>query len=55
VGAKAASLTIMCGGDEGTFERVKPLLDKMGKNVTLVGAAMATARCARWPTRSSWR
>ena len=37
VGAKAASLTIMCGGDEGTFERVKPLLDKMGKNVTLVG------------------
>ena len=39
VGAKAASLTIMCGGDEGTFERVKPLLDKMGKNVTLVGGA----------------
>ena len=37
VGAKAASLTIMCGGDEGTFERVKPLLDRMGKNVTLVG------------------
>ena len=39
VGAKAASLTIMCGGDEGTFERVKPLLDRMGKNVTLVGGA----------------
>ena len=39
VGAKAASLTIMCGGDEGTFGRVKPLLDKMGKNVTLVGGA----------------
>ena len=37
IGAKAASLTIMCGGDEATFERVKPLLDKMGKNVTLVG------------------
>ena len=37
VGAKAASLTIMCGGDEADFERVKPLLDKMGKNVTLVG------------------
>jgi 2-hydroxy-3-oxopropionate reductase len=37
VGAKAASLTIMCGGEEATFERVKPLLDKMGKNVTLVG------------------
>ena len=39
VGAKAASLTIMCGGDEGTFGRVRPLLEKMGKNVTLVGAA----------------
>ena len=37
VGAKAASLTIMCGGDEGSFERVKPLLERMGKNVTLVG------------------
>ena len=37
VGAKAASLTIMCGGDEDVFERVRPLLEKMGKNITLVG------------------
>jgi len=37
VGAKAASLTIMCGGDEGTFGTVRPLLEKMGKNITLVG------------------
>jgi 2-hydroxy-3-oxopropionate reductase len=37
VGAKAASLTIMCGGDEAVFERVRPLLEKMGKNITLVG------------------
>lgn len=37
VGAKAASLTIMCGGDEATFEAVRPLLEKMGKNVTRVG------------------
>jgi 2-hydroxy-3-oxopropionate reductase len=37
VGAKAASLTIMCGGEEAVFERVKPLLEKMGKNITLVG------------------
>jgi 2-hydroxy-3-oxopropionate reductase len=29
----------MCGGDEGTFGRVRPLLEKMGKNVTLVGGA----------------
>jgi len=37
VGAKAASLTIMCGGDAAVFERVKPLFEKMGKNITLVG------------------
>jgi 2-hydroxy-3-oxopropionate reductase len=37
VGAKAASLTIMCGGDEAVFARVRPLLEKMGKNITLVG------------------
>lgn len=37
VGAKAASLTIMVGGEPATFERVKPLFDLMGKNVTLVG------------------
>jgi 2-hydroxy-3-oxopropionate reductase len=38
VGAKAASLTIMCGGDPAVFEAVRPLLEKMGKNITLVGA-----------------
>jgi 2-hydroxy-3-oxopropionate reductase len=37
VGAKAASLTIMCGGDDAVFEKVRPLLEKMGKNITLVG------------------
>jgi 2-hydroxy-3-oxopropionate reductase len=37
VGAKAASLTIMCGADEAVFERVKPLFETMGKNITLVG------------------
>ncbi len=37
VGAKAASLTIMCGGDAAVFERVRPLLETMGKNITLVG------------------
>jgi 2-hydroxy-3-oxopropionate reductase len=37
VGAKAASLTIMCGGDPAVFERVRPLLEKLGKNITLVG------------------
>jgi 2-hydroxy-3-oxopropionate reductase len=37
VGAKAASLTIMVGGSEATFNTVKPLFDLMGKNITLVG------------------
>jgi 2-hydroxy-3-oxopropionate reductase len=38
VGAKAASLTIMVGGPEAAFERAKPLFEKMGKNITLVGS-----------------
>ena len=37
VGAKAASLTIMVGGPEGSFDKIRPLLEKMGKNITLVG------------------
>ncbi|MEO5669119.1 MAG: 2-hydroxy-3-oxopropionate reductase [Ramlibacter sp.] len=37
VGAKAASLTIMVGGPDAVFERIKPLLERMGKNITLVG------------------
>jgi 2-hydroxy-3-oxopropionate reductase len=37
VGAKAASLTIMVGGSEAAFAKVKPLFEKMGKNITLVG------------------
>ena len=37
VGAKAASLTIMVGGPADVYEKVKPLFDKMGKNITLVG------------------
>ena len=37
VGAKAASLTIMVGADAAAFERIKPLFELMGKNITLVG------------------
>ncbi len=37
VGAKAASLTIMCGAEQAVFDRVLPLLQLMGKNITLVG------------------
>src|SRR5690349_6265517 len=38
VGAQAASLTIMVGGPERAFNTMKPVFDKMGKNVTHVGA-----------------
>jgi 2-hydroxy-3-oxopropionate reductase len=37
VGAKNAALTIMCGGNQASFDKVKPLFDLMGKNITLVG------------------
>ncbi len=37
VGAKAGSLTIMCGGTESAFGRVLPLLQLMGQNITRVG------------------
>ena len=37
VGAKAATLTIMVGGTEATFNKVLPLLQLMGKNITHVG------------------
>jgi 2-hydroxy-3-oxopropionate reductase len=38
LGAKGATLTIMVGGSEATFARVKPVFELMGKNITLVGA-----------------
>ena len=37
VGAKAATLTIMVGGGEATFDKVRPIFELMGKNITLVG------------------
>jgi len=39
VGAKNATLSIMCGGKPEVFERVKPVLELMGKNITLVGGS----------------
>jgi 2-hydroxy-3-oxopropionate reductase len=39
VGARAASLTIMVGGPESAFGKVKPLFELMGKNITLVGGS----------------
>src|SRR6516162_1197574 len=37
IGAKQGTLSIMVGGDEAVFERVKPLFELMGKNITRVG------------------
>ena len=37
VGAKNAALSIMVGGPRETFDRVRPLFELMGKNITLVG------------------
>ncbi|KRC19547.1 2-hydroxy-3-oxopropionate reductase [Acidovorax sp. Root219] len=37
VGAKNATLSIMVGGPDAAFERVRPLFELMGKNITLVG------------------
>ena len=37
VGAKNATLTIMCGGSQPTFDTVTPIFELMGKNITLVG------------------
>ncbi len=37
VGARNATLTVMCGGSEADFERALPLLRCIGKNIRLMG------------------
>ena len=37
VGAKNATLSIMVGGEQAVFDRIKPVFELMGKNITLVG------------------
>ena len=39
VGARNATLSIMCGGKPEVFERAKPVLATMGKNITRVGGS----------------
>jgi 2-hydroxy-3-oxopropionate reductase len=39
VGAKNATLSIMVGGSEAAFARVRPIFELMGKNITLVGGS----------------
>jgi 2-hydroxy-3-oxopropionate reductase len=37
LGAKNAALSIMVGGEDKVFEKVKPVFELMGKNINLVG------------------
>jgi len=39
IGARDATLTIMVGGDQSTFERAKPILNLMGKSIIYEGKA----------------
>ncbi len=36
-GAEAGALTVMCGGDDATFARARPVLEAFGKKIVLVG------------------
>jgi len=47
-GAEAGTLTFMCGGSPEAFERAKPILEVMGKNIFLAGgpgAGQAAKAC----------
>jgi 3-hydroxyisobutyrate dehydrogenase len=37
VGARAGTLTVMCGGDESVVERARPVLESFGKKIVLCG------------------
>lgn len=37
VGADAGTLTFMCGGDKSTFEKARPILEGMGRNIVHCG------------------
>jgi 3-hydroxyisobutyrate dehydrogenase len=41
VGAREAKLAIMVGGDQAAYDRVKPVLDLMGRNISRMGDAGA--------------
>jgi 3-hydroxyisobutyrate dehydrogenase-like beta-hydroxyacid dehydrogenase len=46
-GAQAGTLTIMCAGDEALFERLRALLEVLGRNVVLVGAEPGQGQLAK--------
>ena len=45
IGAKSATLTIMVGATETVFEKVKPVLELLGKSITLIGDNGAGQTC----------
>jgi len=45
VGARNATLSIMVGGKPEVFERVRPVFEAMGKNITRVGDSGAGQTC----------
>jgi len=45
IGAREARLVIMVGGEAAAFERAKPVLELLGKNIALLGASGAGQHC----------
>jgi 3-hydroxyisobutyrate dehydrogenase len=45
IGAREARLVIMVGGEAAAFERAKPVLELLGKNIALLGAPGAGQHC----------
>lgn len=45
IGAKNATVTIMVGATQTVFEKVKPVLELLGKSVTLIGSNGAGQTC----------
>ncbi|MBI4024890.1 MAG: NAD(P)-dependent oxidoreductase [Verrucomicrobia bacterium] len=45
IGAREARLSIMVGGDRGAFDRAKPILEKLGKNIVHQGPAGLGQHC----------
>jgi 3-hydroxyisobutyrate dehydrogenase-like beta-hydroxyacid dehydrogenase len=46
-GAEAGTLTIMAAGGEAVFDRVRPVLEVLGRNVVLVGAEPGQGQLAK--------
>ena len=59
IGAKNGTLTIMVGGNPSALEKVTPILQCIGKNITLVGDAgagqIAKAAIKSWLQLRWWR